>query len=94
LSGTDFAIPAQTLFMARDAGLDSERSEAARTEVETWRREGNLPFPRLSVDRIHELAGTLDWPPLGSVELDQARQEASEPLSSAPEPEDVGQPTR
>ena len=84
-SGSDFAFPSQTLYMARDENLDFERSERARNEVQAWRNSGKLPFPTLSADRINELKGTLDWPPRGSANLGAARQEDAEPLSADPE---------
>lgn len=67
-SGTGFAFPSQTLYMANDHGLDADNSNAAEREVAEWRQRGRLPFPRLAQQRIAELAGTLDYPPQGSVE--------------------------
>ena len=90
-SGSSFAFPSQTLYMGRDDGLDSERGEKAAKEVESWRRAGKLPFPRLSADRIEQLEGTLDYPPIGSVEadtLDSQVWETSEQLSVEPDDED------
>ena len=93
-SGSDFAFPSQTLYMARDENLDVERSEKARSEVQAWRSSGKLPFPTLSADRINELRGTLDWPPRGSANLGAARQEDAEPLSADPESENEDDPKR
>ncbi len=39
-SGTSFAFPSQTLYAARDPGLDPERVRAAEEEVRRWREEG------------------------------------------------------
>jgi MscS family membrane protein len=44
-SGTDFAFPSQTLYLARDTGLNKEKAAAAEQEVEQWRNQNNLPFP-------------------------------------------------
>jgi MscS family membrane protein len=64
--------------MGRDDGLDSKLSEAAIRKVQTWRRSGKLPFPRLSGDRIDQLEGTLDYPPRGSVEIGLAEEDMPE----------------
>ena len=77
--------------MGRDDGLDSERGETAAKEVESWRKAGKLPFPRLSADRIEQLEGTLDYPPIGSVEADTIEPkvwETSEQLSAESDDED------
>jgi MscS family membrane protein len=92
-SGSGFAFPSQTLYMGRDDGLDSERGEAAIKEVQSWRRAGTLPFPHLAPDTIEQLAGTLDYPPLGSVEASlqeprlpkAAELLSAEPLSAEPD---------
>lgn len=91
-SGADFAFPSQTLYMGRDAGLDEGRSHAAKQEVESWRRSGQLPFPRPAEHRIEEIAGTLDYPPHGSPDADSLKVRVSgpaEPLSVEPQYEDT-----
>jgi MscS family membrane protein len=60
-SGTSFAFPSQTLYFARDEGLDSDRTEAAEAQVRQWREEGRLPFPNASPEQIREAA--VDRPP-------------------------------
>ena len=90
-SGSSFAFPSQTLYMGRDDGLDGERGETAAKEVESWRKAGKLPFPRLAADRIEQLKGTLDYPPRGSVEASSIESqvwETSEGLSAEPVDED------
>ena len=90
-SGSGFAFPSQTLYMGRDDGLDLERGKTAVKEVESWRKAGKLPFPRLSPDRIEQLGGTLDYPPRGSVEagsIESQVWETSEGLSAEPDDED------
>ena len=86
-SGTGFAFPSQTLYMGRDDGLDSKRTEAAVKKVQSWRKRGELPFPRMSIDQIDQLEATLDYPPRGSVEIGLPEEEVSEtaePLSAEP----------
>jgi len=90
-SGSSLAFPSQTLYMGRDDGLDVERGETAAKEVESWRKAGKLPFPRLAADRIEKLKGTLDYPPRGSVEagtLEEQVWETSERLSAEPNDEE------
>ena len=65
-SGTGFAFPSQTTYLSRDGGLDPERTRRAEGEVEAWRDESNLPFPRFGEATVSELDGTLDYPPRGS----------------------------
>ena len=67
-SGTSFAFPSQTVYVGRDHGIDGERSASAMQEVDRWRKKGQLPFPRMSATHQESLAGTLDYPPRGSVE--------------------------
>jgi MscS family membrane protein len=90
-SGSGFAFPSQTLYLGRDDGLDVERGETAVKEVDSWRKAGKLPFPRLTADRIEQLKGTLDYPPRGSVEagtLESQVWETPEGLSAKPDDED------
>jgi MscS family membrane protein len=85
-SGSGFAFPSRTLYLARDGGLDAERATAAEDAVKAWRRSGRLPFPRLAGDEIERLRGTLDYPPRGSVERRRDGLEAetrAEPLSAS-----------
>ena len=96
-SGTGFAFPSQTLYMARDDGLDSNRTEAAVKEVQSLRKRGELPFPRMAMDQIDQLEGTLDYPPRGSVEIglpEEEMSETAEPLSAEPEAEDKDESKR
>ena len=84
-SGTGFAFPSQTVYLRRDDGLDEALSDAARQQLQSWRRSGQMPFPNLSAARIDELAGTLDYPPRGSPDAfaeESQAPEAAEPLSA------------
>ena len=79
------------MYLGRDDGLDAARGEAAVKEVQSWRRSGELPFPRFSVEKVDQLEGTLDYPPRGSVEgrsLEPERREALETLSADSDPEE------
>jgi len=66
-AGTGFALPSQTSYLARDAGVDAERTAAAEQAVEAWRNTGRLPFPDLADEHRKTVRDTLDFPPRGSV---------------------------
>jgi MscS family membrane protein len=65
-SGTGFAFPSQTIYYARDGGLDPEKSAAAVAEVRQWRAAHKLPFPDFDVEFRQTHRDTLDYPPAGS----------------------------
>jgi MscS family membrane protein len=44
-SGTKFAFQSQTLYMARDHGIDEEKLAAVEQQVQDWRDQRQLPFP-------------------------------------------------
>ncbi|MTH96776.1 mechanosensitive ion channel family protein [Roseibium sp. RKSG952] len=87
-SGTGFAFPSQTLYVAQDTGLDESLTAKAETEVDNWRAHNALPFPRMTRERMDTLDGTLDYPPKGSSFWAQAKaksEETEEPLSKTAE---------
>lgn len=65
-SGTALAVPARTVYMTRDSGLDKKRSATAVAEVEGWRNRDELPFPDFDPDFAEEHRDTLGYPPTGS----------------------------
>jgi MscS family membrane protein len=65
-SGTGFAFPSNTTYIARDSGLDEERKQEAETSVAKWRQRGEVPLPDYAVEVRDRLAGSLDYPPSGS----------------------------
>ena len=67
-SGTRLALPSKTTYFTRDDGLDAERRHAAEQQVREWTEAGELPFPDMSEEQRDALAGTLNFPPEGSVE--------------------------
>lgn len=77
VAGTGFAFPSTTAYLARDSGLDAERTRAAEDDIARARREGRLPFPDPSAEDIAALERTLDWPPKGSAS-------AANPASTSP----------
>jgi MscS family membrane protein len=65
-AGTGFAFPSQTAYLARDEGVDAERSQAAEEKVEEWRTQNRLPFPEFDPSLKPEIEDTLDYPPKGA----------------------------
>jgi MscS family membrane protein len=65
-SGTGFAFPSQTVYFARDSGLDPDRAAAATAQVHQWRENGKLPFPNFDLEFRQTHRDTLDYPPAGS----------------------------
>ncbi len=65
-SGTDFAFPSQTVYMARDAGVAGEKTQQAEQQVQHWREQGDLQIPAFDAAKISKLKDTIDYPPKGS----------------------------
>jgi len=65
-SGTGFAFPSQTLYVASDAGMDHERADAAEARVREWRARGDLCLPEFPPARVAALQASLDYPPNGA----------------------------
>ncbi|MGM3389183.1 mechanosensitive ion channel family protein [Stutzerimonas stutzeri] len=70
-SGTSFALPSHTLYLASDSGVSEEKARAVEETVETWRAEGNLQMPQFSAERIRELKGSIAYPPHGSIKAER-----------------------
>ena len=73
-SGTGFAFPSQTLYFARDKGLDPDKSAAAMAEVQQWRAAQKLPFPDFDIEFRKTHRDTLDYPPNGSSTAESKKQ--------------------
>ena len=65
-AGTAFALPAQTLYMARDTGIDAAGREAAEKSVRQWAAAHELPFPDFDEAHRKRITDQLDYPPEGS----------------------------
>ena len=61
-SGTDFASPSRTVYVARDPGLHKEKTEAATQQVQQWRDEKQLPFPDFAPSDISSFRGSIEYP--------------------------------
>jgi len=62
-SGSGFAFPSQTTYLAGDAGLDAAKSQKAIEAVRQWREQGKLPFPDFSRETISEMDSKIEYPP-------------------------------
>ncbi|KGO86717.1 mechanosensitive ion channel protein MscS [Flavobacterium rivuli WB 3.3-2 = DSM 21788] len=65
-SGTDFAFPSQTLYMARDKGTDEDKTTATNDIVKQWREANELHLPSFTPEHIEKLKGSVKFPPEGS----------------------------
>ncbi len=66
--GGGLAYPSQTLYMARDGGVDGKSGEKAAAQVAALRERGELPFPDYRPEDIERMRGTLPYPAEGSVQ--------------------------
>ncbi|MGA9353829.1 MAG: mechanosensitive ion channel family protein [Terriglobales bacterium] len=62
-SGTGFAFPSQTLYLARDHGLNPEKTAAAEKQVDEWREQHRLPFPDFAPSDKASFRGSIPYPP-------------------------------
>ena len=62
-SGTALALPAQNLFLGRDAGLDREKSAASEQQVQRWRDQRDLPFPDFAPADKAAFRDSMPYPP-------------------------------
>jgi MscS family membrane protein len=65
-SGSGFAFPSQTTYLAQDAGMDAGKTQEAILKVRQWREKGELPFPDFSPETIAEINNRLEYPPAES----------------------------
>jgi MscS family membrane protein len=65
-AGTGVAFPSQTTYLAKDAALDSKKTEEAVTQVRQWRERGDLPFPDFRPDQVGHMRDQIEYPPPGS----------------------------
>jgi MscS family membrane protein len=73
-SGSGFAFPAQTTYLATDAGIDAAKTRTAMETVRRWRENGALPFPDFSPERISEMDGKIEYPPPDSALRDKGKK--------------------
>lgn len=66
VSGSGFAFPSQTIYMAQDQGLDKAKTKTAEKQVKDWIANNDLQIPRFDFETIKDLEDTLSYPPEGS----------------------------
>gem|GEM_PF-6589378 len=69
-SGTGFAFPSTVNYLARDGGIDAERTERTEAIMRALRDGKALPFPDFDVEIRKKIRDTLNYPPEGSTETD------------------------
>ena len=67
-AGTEFAIPSQSLYLQRGKGLDEGKINEVENCVKEWKENNALYLPSFPGEKIEELRGSLDYPPVGSPE--------------------------
>jgi MscS family membrane protein len=73
-SGSGFAFPSQTTYLAGDAGLDAAKSQKATEMVRQWREHGKLPFPDFSPETISQMDSKIEYPPPDSALRDKRKE--------------------
>lgn len=69
-SGTGFAFPSQTLYLARDKGLSEEKTRQTEEKVKKWRENGEMQLPAFDEGRIDKLKDSIPYPPTGAAKQD------------------------
>jgi len=77
-AGTGLALPAQTLYLSRDGGLEKEKAEDAAKKIADLREDKKLPFPDHHQDDISSFKGSIEYPPAEST-LRSAEERRNKP---------------
>jgi MscS family membrane protein len=62
-SGGGLALPAQTLYLSRDSGVEKQKVEEAVKKIADLRDGNKLPFPDFHKDDISSFKGSIAYPP-------------------------------
>jgi len=62
-SGGTLALPSQTLYLSRDAGVQQQKAENAAKKIADLRDGKQLPFPDFHPDEISSFKGSIEYPP-------------------------------
>jgi MscS family membrane protein len=62
-SGGGLALPAQTLYLSRDSGVEKQKAEDAVKKIAELRDGNKLPFPDFHKDDISSFKGSIAYPP-------------------------------
>jgi MscS family membrane protein len=66
-SGSYFAYPSQTLYLARDPGRNLDHTKEAEKIVGGWRERNEILLPNFPPEKITEIDDSLEYPPAGYV---------------------------
>ena len=72
-SGTGFAFPTRTLYVAREKGLDPQQVEQVEGQVQQWRDGQQLPFPDFSSSERQAIRSSIEYPEAGSASRSNTR---------------------
>jgi len=61
-SGGGLALPAQTLYLSRDAGVEKEKADNATKKIADLRDGKRLPFPDFHEEEISSFKGSIEYP--------------------------------
>ena len=61
-SGGGLALPSQTLYLSRDAGVEKQKAENAVKKIAELRDDKKLPFPDFHQDDIASFKGSIQYP--------------------------------
>src|SRR5579859_4612939 len=62
-TGGGLALPSQTLYLSRDAGVEKEKADKAVQKIAELRDGKQLPFPDFHQDEISSFKGSIQYPP-------------------------------
>lgn len=62
-SGSGFAFPSQTVYLARDKGLSEAQTKTTENTVKIWKENKILQNPKFTQSKIDEIINTIDYPP-------------------------------
>lgn len=66
-SGTSFAFPSQTLYLAKDQGLSKEKSKETEDYIKDLKDKKQLPLPEYSDEQSSKMRGNIKFPPEESI---------------------------
>ena len=61
-AGGGLALPSQTLYLSRDAGVEKQKAENAAKKIAELRDDKKLPFPDFHQDDIAQFKGSIQYP--------------------------------
>jgi MscS family membrane protein len=73
LSGTDFAYPSQTIYVAGDRGLSEEKTGKTSETVAHWRDNNELQLPKFDPAYVEKLKDSIQYPPEGSAVKEEVK---------------------